>query len=87
MCRARLRAWVEIIIGIQDESFSSDQDGHFTLTTIPPGDYKLFAWEDLEFGAYNNPDMLRKYENLGTPVNVEPSGTVNVDVKLIPAGR
>ena len=29
---------------------TADQNGHFTLQNIDPGDYKLFAWEDVEAG-------------------------------------
>ena len=27
---------------------STDQHGRFTLKNLEPGDYKLFAWEDVE---------------------------------------
>jgi len=64
---------------------TADQNGHFTLRTVPPGDYKLFAWEDLEPGAYNDPDFLRKYEALGTPTKVSESSKLNLELKVIPA--
>jgi Carboxypeptidase regulatory-like domain len=65
----------------------TDQRGRFTLLPTVPGEYKLFAWEDFEGFAYMDPDFLRKYEELGTPVNVVPSGASDVEVKLIPASR
>jgi hypothetical protein len=46
---------------------TADQNGHFTMRQIAPGSYKLFAWEDLEPGAYNDPEFVRKYEDLATP--------------------
>ena len=64
---------------------TTDQNGHFTLRVIAPGDYKVFAWEDLEPGAYNDPDFLRKYEALATPVKVSDSATLSVAVKVLPA--
>jgi hypothetical protein len=64
---------------------TTDQNGHFTMRVIAPGDYKIFAWEDLEPGAYNDPDFVRKYEALATPVKVSESGTLSVAVKVIPA--
>jgi hypothetical protein len=64
---------------------TSDQNGQFRMRAIAPGDYKLFAWEDLEQGAYNDPDFLRKYEALGMPVKVSESAKQNIDVKVIPA--
>src|SRR6185436_11542325 len=32
-------------------------DGRFTLRGITPGDYRLFAWEDLEPYAYFDPEV------------------------------
>jgi Carboxypeptidase regulatory-like domain len=63
----------------------SDQNGRFTMQTILPGNYKLFAWEDIEPYAYLDPDFLRKYEELSIPVSVSESGRLNVEAKVIPA--
>jgi hypothetical protein len=30
----------------------ADQYGHFEIKGVPPGDYKVFAWEDVEPGAW-----------------------------------
>lgn len=57
------------------------------MRTVPPGDYKLFVWEDLEPGAYNDPDFIRKYEELGTLVKVSESAKLTVEAKIIPAGQ
>jgi len=35
------------------------------------GDYKLFAWETVEEGAYRSPDFLRSYEDRGQAVHVD----------------
>ena len=61
----------------------SDQNGHFTMATISPGNYKLFAWEDIEPGEYNDPDFLRKYEAVATPVQISESSTSTVEVKVL----
>jgi hypothetical protein len=63
----------------------SDQNGHFTIRSIVPGDYTLFAWEDLEPFAYNDPDILRKYEERGTTVKIAESSKMNIEVKVIPS--
>jgi hypothetical protein len=62
----------------------ADQNGHFTMRTIAPGDYKLLAWEDIEPGAYYDPDFIRKYEALGTPVKITESGRLTVETKVLP---
>src|SRR4030095_16245835 len=64
---------------------ATDQNGHFVIRTVAPGDYKLFAWEDLEPFAYNDPDILRKYEERGTAVKIAESSKMNVEVNVIPA--
>lgn len=65
---------------------TSDQEGRFTFNDIPPGDYKVFAWEDLETNAYYDADLLRKYEALGKPITIDESPSQTVEVKVIPAG-
>src|SRR5438093_1127587 len=35
----------------------TDQSGRFTMTGIPPGDYKVFAWEAIEQFGYFDPDL------------------------------
>ena len=62
---------------------TSDQNGHFTMATISPGNYKLFAWEDIEPGEYNDPDFLRKYDALGTPVQISESSKSTVEIKVL----
>jgi hypothetical protein len=66
---------------------TSDQTGRFILRTIIPGEYKVFAWEDLEPFAYNDPDFLSKYEERGAPVTVSESAKSTIETKIIPAGR
>ena len=66
---------------------TSDQNGLFSIPTIVPGDYKLFAWEDIEPYAYMDPDFLRRYEGMGSSVNVLESQKLSIEPKLIPAGQ
>jgi hypothetical protein len=63
----------------------SDQNGRFTFRGIPPGDYKVFAWEALEPFAYYDPDLMRLYEARGNPVRVTESSSQSVEVRIIPA--
>ncbi len=67
------------------KSTTTDQHGRFTLRGIPPGDYKLFAWEDIERGAYQDSAFLRRYEEQGEPVEVEEGNRLSVQLQLIPA--
>ena len=63
------------------------EDGRFRFENIPPGDYRIFAWADVEQGAWQAPEFLEGYLALGERVHVEESGQVGVEVRVIPAGR
>lgn len=59
-------------------------DGQFSIRGIAPGEYMLFAWESLEPNAHLNVDFMRPYESMGTPVRIDPNGSVAVPLRLIP---
>jgi len=48
-----------------------------------PGDYKVFAWKDIEPGAWQDPEVLQRYENQGQPVSVTSDSKLNIDVRLV----
>ena len=62
----------------------SDTSGRVHFDGLAPGDYKLFAWDDVPADAWQDPDFIRKYENLGKPVRISEGSQESVDVKLIP---
>jgi hypothetical protein len=63
----------------------TDSGGRFTISSITPGDYKVFAWEEIERGMYLDPDFLQLYEDSGKSVHVKESGNLNLQLDLIPA--
>ena len=63
---------------------TTDQHGRFTLRDIVPGEYRLFAWEDIETGAYQDSEFLQYYEKRGELVRVAQASQHNVQLKLIP---
>ena len=64
---------------------SSDQNGRFTFKNLDPGDYTLFAWEDVEYGAYMDPNFLKPVEDRGQPVSLQEGGRESVQLNMIPA--
>ena len=64
---------------------NTDQNGHFTLKGVRPGDYKIFAWEDIEQGAQQDPDFVKPHESAGETVSVKESSHNTVQLKLVPA--
>jgi hypothetical protein len=66
---------------------ATDQTGHFSVKGIAPGDYKLFAWEDIEPGAYQDPEFLKPFESLGETFSIREGSRETTQLKLIPAGQ
>jgi hypothetical protein len=66
------------------KSVSADQDGRFTISTIAPGDYKVFAWESIEPFSWFDPEILRREEQAGKPIRFEESSRMRVDLRVIP---
>jgi hypothetical protein len=69
------------------KSTTTDQNGQVSLRGIAPGDYKLFAWEAIEEGAYQDPEFLRPYEERGKPVHVDEGSRLNSQLELIPTNE
>ena len=62
----------------------SDQDGRFRMDGVAPGDYVLFASDDLPDGAWQNAEMLAQLEPRGTRLRVEAATPlVTADVEIL----
>jgi Carboxypeptidase regulatory-like domain len=66
------------------KSATTDQYGKFILRGVAPGEYKLFAWKEVERNAWEDPDFLQPFESKGVDVTAEENGHVTVALKLIP---
>jgi len=60
-----------------------DEKGQFKFEGIPPGEYKVFAFEQLADTAERNPAFIARYETLGHSVTVNPRSTTEVRVRLL----
>ena len=69
------------------KSTATDTDGSFRIPGVPPGDYKVFAWEEAEDGAWRDPEFLRFDESRGKAVRVTASRTESVSASVISARR
>jgi hypothetical protein len=63
---------------------SSDANALVRFENVPPGDYKLFAWDHVVDGAWQNAEFIRRYETSGIPVRVAPGGSASASVTVIP---
>jgi hypothetical protein len=41
---------------------TADQNAAINLAGVPPGDYKAYAWEDVEAGGYMDPEFMKPIE-------------------------
>jgi hypothetical protein len=64
---------------------NTDQNGHFTIKGVRPGEYKAYAWEDIEQGAQQDPDFMKPHESAGEAVSIKAGSHEMVQLKAIAA--
>ena len=67
------------------KSTSTDAAGRFQIHGLPPGEYKVFAWEDIDRNALIDLDYMRQFENKGTTIRVSEGEKPTIEVAVIPA--
>jgi hypothetical protein len=65
-------------------SMSADADGTFTMKALPPGKYKILAWEDVEPGAYQDAEYVKPFEGMSRALVLEENGKAKVTLKAVP---
>jgi hypothetical protein len=63
---------------------TSDGSGRFRIQGIAPGNYKLFAWEQIENGAWQDPEFLRNFEDRGKSIDVREGSNENIQLTVFP---
>jgi protocatechuate 3,4-dioxygenase beta subunit len=68
---------------------TTDQYGHFDLRGIAPGDYRLLSWDEVEEGAWEDPDFLKPFEEkkLGQRVTLQDGDTKSMNIVTINTGQ
>jgi hypothetical protein len=61
----------------------SDRNGRFSISGIAPGEYKIFAWAELEDYAYFDPAVMDKYGAQGSLVRIGESSRQTLELKTI----
>jgi hypothetical protein len=62
---------------------SPDQYGKFNITAIPPGDYTLYAWDNVETGAWQDPEFLARFQNKGKNISVKEKDALTAELELL----
>jgi hypothetical protein len=66
---------------------NSNEEGKFRFEGVAPGEYKIFAWEDIPQGDWYDPDVMLKHEALGMTILVDEIKTKTAEIRVIPADR
>jgi len=74
----------------QDQSYfyfttNSDQYGNFTFNRVIPGEYQIYAWEDVEYGQWFDPQWMKTYEGKGETLTAKEGSPVTLKLTMIPA--
>jgi hypothetical protein len=63
----------------------ANDSGRVRFDDVAPGDYRVFAWDDVPDDSWQDPDFLRSYEHLGKPVRITEGSRSSVELELIQA--
>jgi hypothetical protein len=59
--------------------------GKFVFKGVPPGSYKLFAFDEMAPNAWLDPDFLKPVEALGEPISVAEGDQATRQLVLVPS--
>jgi hypothetical protein len=60
-------------------------NGSFTFKDLIPGEYRIYAWEDVEYGAWMDPEFIKPVESRGEAASVGEGAHLTVQLNLISA--
>jgi hypothetical protein len=63
---------------------NTDANGAFKIQDVPPGEYTVFAWENILLTAWMNPKVLEKYERRGRSISLTLGISLDLQLPLIP---
>jgi hypothetical protein len=62
----------------------ADEGGHFKMDGLTPGSYKLYAFEAMGYGAWQDPEFLKAFESYGEKVEIVEGRNSPKELQLIP---
>ncbi|MBZ2184486.1 MAG: carboxypeptidase regulatory-like domain-containing protein [Bryobacter sp.] len=66
-----------------NSSLRVESNGNFSLANLAPGEYRVFAFEELEPGATSDPDFLRKFLDRASTVRLAEQDAKTTNVKQV----
>lgn len=73
--------------GLSPAPATVDATGKFTIGNLGPGEYRLFAFEDIDGNSAADPDFLRRFENRSVTVRIGEAETKAVSLKQVRASE
>jgi hypothetical protein len=68
-------------------TFTTGADGLFQFSGVPPGNYRVFAWEDIDPGGWFNRSYLADVESYASILEIAEGQKKDLEVRVIPATR
>jgi hypothetical protein len=62
---------------------TTDQFGEFHFSGITPGEYRVYGFNRIDQGQYEDAAWLRQYESKGQPFTAKPGGHETIPVKAV----
>lgn len=66
------------------KSVGADENGAYQVDGLPPGDYRILAWEEVEPGLSQDPSFRSRFEGQSAAVTLAEHGRSTQDLKVIP---
>jgi len=67
--------------------FTTGPSGQFEFRGLPPGEYRVFAWEDVDPGAWFNAAFVGAYERDATAMTLGEGQNRDLEIRVIPSSR
>jgi hypothetical protein len=82
------RAGTVTVVRVSDEVrveglLRSEMGGRFRITGLAPGEYRIFAWEQIPAFLADDSQFLKHFENAATVLKVDEDQHATADLKLI----
>lgn len=66
-------------------NITAGADGHFKLANLAPGDYKVYAWDDIQQVEYADPDWMQRMGGKAQSVTISPGQSAMLKLDLAQA--
>jgi hypothetical protein len=66
--------------------YGVDRDGRFRIPNVAPGDYRIYAWDNVNEAEYGDEDWMKRRGGYGQSITVASGQTATVKLTVAPVG-